>query len=166
MHLVELLTLPTATLCLGSAAAGVLSHIGYFIRSEHHMEAPYLLVLAFILPPIMVVAQLQLTDLGLLQSLIRTTVVATSYLSALYASMVAYRLIFHPLRRFPGPLGYKISKIWHVACLAPKLDNFRQLDELHKQYGDFVRTGKFLHMLTFVLLFLFYCAWFRLTLET
>ncbi|KAJ5226531.1 hypothetical protein N7468_007756 [Penicillium chermesinum] len=35
----------------------------------------------------------------------------------------------------------KVSKLWHVFKLAPRSDNFRVLDELHTQYGDYVRTG-------------------------
>ncbi|KAH8811348.1 cytochrome P450 monooxygenase-like protein [Xylogone sp. PMI_703] len=141
MHISELLILPTKTVCLGAVVTGFFSHIVYFIRNEHHMEAPYLLALAFMLPMAMLIAELEVANLGLLESLRRTSLVTISYLGSLYSSIVLYRLLFHPLRRFPGPLGYKISKLWHVTRVAARLDNFHQLDELHRKYGDFVRTG-------------------------
>ena len=48
--------------------------------------------------------------------------------------------MFHPLHHFPGPALAKVSKLWNVAhCLGSK--NHLLLDGLHKEYGDFVRTG-------------------------
>lgn len=55
--------------------------------------------------------------------------------------MTIYRLFFHPLRRFPGPVLARVSKLWHVFhCINSR--NYLLLDKLHLQYGEFVRTGE------------------------
>ncbi len=124
-----------------AAAAGVLSHWTYFIRGEHHLEAPRLVVLAMALPVVIFVFLFQYADFGVIQAAVQTTLVAATYLTSIWTSIIVYRIFFHPLRRFPGPFMAKVSKFWHVLKLAPKLDNYRQLDEMHRRYGDFVRTG-------------------------
>ena len=51
-----------------------------------------------------------------------------------------YRVFFHRLRNFPGPVLASVSKFWHVAhCLDSK--NHILLERLHEEYGDFVRIG-------------------------
>ena len=55
--------------------------------------------------------------------------------------MLIYRVFFHPLNDFPGPFPAKVSKLWYVTQVAPKVDHFKQLDKMHQQYGEFVRTG-------------------------
>ncbi|KAI1822020.1 putative cytochrome P450 monooxygenase [Xylaria intraflava] len=51
-----------------------------------------------------------------------------------------YSLLFHPLRRFPGPLFYRVSLLprawYHMNGTLP----FR-VSELHKRYGPVVRIG-------------------------
>lgn len=124
-----------------AAAAGIVSHWAYFIRGEHHVEAPLLLRLC-ILAPVLLSGGLWYRGLGLFHAIIVTAKVATCYFTTLWTSIILYRTIFHRLRNFPGPFMYKVSKLWHVYKLAPNSDNYKQLDKLHKQYGDFVRTGE------------------------
>ncbi|OOF94575.1 hypothetical protein ASPCADRAFT_26369, partial [Aspergillus carbonarius ITEM 5010] len=75
----------------------------------------------------------------LLDSVISISV-TTGYLVSLLSSITIYRAFFHPLRHFPGPFGARISKLWHVWQVRDS-KNYRVLDNLHTQYGDFVRTG-------------------------
>jgi tryprostatin B 6-hydroxylase len=63
------------------------------------------------------------------------------YLTALFSSITIYRVYFHRLSRFPGPKWARITKIWH-AWQSRHCQNFLVLSELHRKYGDFVRTGK------------------------
>ncbi|KAF2759886.1 cytochrome P450 monooxygenase-like protein [Pseudovirgaria hyperparasitica] len=59
---------------------------------------------------------------------------------ALYSSIVVYRVFFHPLRRYPGPILARITNFWHVyKCLDAK--NHLLLEKLHEQYGPIVRVG-------------------------
>jgi len=56
------------------------------------------------------------------------------------ASLLAYRLFLHPLRRFPGPLGARITKLYSSR---QAWDNFyyKEVRAMHERYGDFIRTG-------------------------
>ena len=124
-----------------AAVAGLLSHNLFFIRGEHHLKAPLYIRLWCLFSAGFFVFFLRHGN-GYEQALKETAFIMGAYLGPLLASMVIYRLIFHPLRAFPGPFMYKISKLWHVLQVAPSQQNFLVLDEMHRQYGDFVRTGK------------------------
>ena len=143
MKFVDIALAPLPILCFGAATAGLLSHWTYFIRGEHHMETPALFVSLFLIPTSIFICYSVFTDLNIWMSLLRTMAVTISYLASLTTSIVLYRTYFHRLRRFPGPEWAKISKLWHVSHLTSGLNNFRLLEGLHKQYGDFVRTGKY-----------------------
>ena len=114
----------------GGALGGIAIHHGLFIHGEWHIQAPNILLghlLAFALIQV------------LLDSVISISV-TTGYLVSLLSSITIYRAFFHPLRHFPGPFGARISKLWHVWQVRDS-KNYRVLDNLHTQYGDFVRTG-------------------------
>ncbi|RYP19688.1 hypothetical protein DL765_003203 [Monosporascus sp. GIB2] len=64
------------------------------------------------------------------------------YLTAgLVSSLALYRLIWHPLRGFPGPLFARVSSIWFSAHVAKNKDAHKKALELYNQYGPFVRVG-------------------------
>lgn len=133
---------PVPQICAYAATAGALSHWIYFIHGEHHRAAPQLLALSVTLPTLTCLGLWNFTPLSASQAVKLTAEVVVSYSAALWTSILLYRAFFHRLRRFPGPFMARISKLWHVWKLAPRSDNFILLDRLHKQYGDFVRTGK------------------------
>ncbi|KAF8537451.1 cytochrome P450 [Trichophaea hybrida] len=68
-------------------------------------------------------------------------VCAAYYNATLTASILTHRLLLHRLRRFPGPLGAKVSKIWLMLQTWKKPQMHLLTDKLHKEYGDFVRVG-------------------------
>ena len=127
-----------------AGAAGALSHWTYFMHGEHHVQAPTLFRLALLLPVLAFVGTWQLTNLGLLQAANLTALAVLSYFTSLWTSIIVYRVVFHRLRKFPGPFMFSASKLWHVYKLLPRSDNYVQLDQLHKKYGDFVRTGEYI----------------------
>ncbi|KAH7073023.1 cytochrome P450 monooxygenase-like protein [Paraphoma chrysanthemicola] len=141
MALSIITTTPLSLICLYGAGTGVLSHVAYFIRGEHHLQAPSLLITTITAPLLAITTQLLFTDIGFTAALVRSFAALGSFLGALCVSIVTYRLFFHPLRHFPGPFGAKITKFWHVKQVFPKIQNHRLLDSLRKEYGDFVRTG-------------------------
>ncbi|KAJ5499291.1 Cytochrome P450 [Penicillium expansum] len=53
---------------------------------------------------------------------------------------VIYNVYFHPLSRFPGPLGHKISRLAYVHKSIRGTLPFDML-EMHKRYGDIVRIA-------------------------
>ncbi|EOA83112.1 uncharacterized protein SETTUDRAFT_21815 [Exserohilum turcica Et28A] len=73
--------------------------------------------------------------------LVHALLFAASFSVALLASITVYRLLFHRCRKFPGPLAAKVTK-FHAARLAAKdVKYYKELEKMHEQYGDFVRTG-------------------------
>ena len=68
----------------------------------------------------------------------------STYLAALLTSLTVYRLSpWHPLARYPGPLGCRVSKLWMGAVCVPGFQH-RYIQALHERYGDVVRIGAFL----------------------
>lgn len=134
--------LTTAQLCAYATAAGTLSHWTYFAHGEHHAAAPRLLSLSIFLPVLICVILWRAGSFTLEQAGTMAMGLTGSFFGGLWTSIVIYRLLFHRLRSFSGPLLARTSKLWHVWKVLPNFDNFRQLDELHRKYGDFVRTGK------------------------
>ena len=65
-----------------------------------------------------------------------------TYLGVLSASVILYRLSpWHPLARYPGPLGAKLSK-WWMACISLSGYEHLYIYRLHEKYGDVVRFGE------------------------
>ncbi|TBU38266.1 high nitrogen upregulated cytochrome P450 monooxygenase 2 [Dichomitus squalens] len=64
-----------------------------------------------------------------------------TYLGALSAFVILYRLApWHPLARYPGPPGAKLSK-WWMACVSLSGYEHLYIHKLHEKYGDVVRFG-------------------------
>lgn len=131
----------SSILCGIAASVGLLSHIFYFVRGEHHQHTlQYLQILfygffpsSFILARLLQVPYAQAMQLG--------AILIGSYFTALWMSMLIYRAFFHRLNSFPGPRLAKLSKFYQVFT-GLRLDAFRRSHAAHKQYGNFVRTGK------------------------
>ena len=64
-----------------------------------------------------------------------------AYLATLLVSIVLYRVSpFHPLAQYPGPTWRKVSMLV-PAYQSVSGNRHKQIDELHRKYGDVVRTG-------------------------
>jgi hypothetical protein len=131
-----------AATCCYAAAAGVTAHLGYFIYGERHQEAPATVLLPIVTPTVMFWVQFLYLQQAFAESAFYTLAISSSFAIALWTSMVIYRLFFHSLRQFPGPIGARVSKFYHWYHSFPRFDCFQWLDRMHLQYGDFVRTGK------------------------
>ncbi len=74
-------------------------------------------------------------------SVISLLIVYTFFFVSLGLSICAYRLsLFHPLSRIPGPIAYKVTKLYGAwMCWKGR----QQIDwkDLHDEYGPIVRTG-------------------------
>lgn len=122
------------------AAAGVTSHLTYFIRGDHHLQATSYAKLGAATLFAIALLEYTLEDAPPSRAIRIAFHLEASFLTGLFISILIYRLAFHPLRRFPGPLSLRVSKLAH-SWRSRKLDNYLQLEDLHQQYGDFVRTG-------------------------
>ena len=130
-----------ATACAVAAVLGILSHLLYFIRGEHHAQALGIFQATIIFLLLSVVTLTQVSNNGLVSAIQATARVSSSYIGSLWTSMIVYRVFFHPLRHFPGPRLAKVSKFYHSLCCW-NLDNHRVRARWHDQYGEFVRIGK------------------------
>ncbi|KAI1791471.1 high nitrogen upregulated cytochrome P450 monooxygenase 2 [Ganoderma leucocontextum] len=64
-----------------------------------------------------------------------------TYLTTLALSVLIYRISpIHPLARYPGPIGCKVSKFWLGFVCIPGFQH-RYIKSLHERYGDVVRIG-------------------------
>ena len=124
-----------------AALCGVLSHLLYFIRGEHHTKAILMAKLFFLVPSTLWVILVHFFHFSLGQGAQLSCSITTAYLGAMWTSMIVYRSFFHRLHRFPGPPLYQTSKLVHFLSLG-KLDNFRKLNRWHQKYGNFVRIGQ------------------------
>ena len=124
-----------------AAVLGLLSHLLYFIRGEHHKNAILMCKLAVAVPTVAWMAMVYGVGCDVVDGGQRVAVMAAAYLGALWTSMIVYRCCFHRLHAFPGPPLAKTSKFYHFFCLG-KLNNFRRLHGWHQQFGAFVRIGE------------------------
>lgn len=127
-------------LALAAALLGVASHLTYFIRGEHDFYARTYIMTWIILQTTGFAVLNILLDLTVLQSLSTLSVVSASFLASLFTSITIYRLAFHRLNKFPGPLSWKLTKWTHAIKNADAL-GYLHLDQLHQKYGPIVRTG-------------------------
>lgn len=80
--------------------------------------------------------------LGLISAVCKASLGGFWFCAGLGASMTVYRLFFHRLRPFPGPWGAKLSRFYTVGVVKNSGIRYHlKLEELHRKYGDFVRTG-------------------------
>lgn len=67
---------------------------------------------------------------------------AATFLFGFFGSTTVYRLFLSPLRRFRGPWQGVLTSFYRLhAAVKSDARLFRQVDSLHKRYGDYVRTG-------------------------
>jgi tryprostatin B 6-hydroxylase len=127
------------TACLFGAS----THRLYFRNGEHHLYSLLYLQVFFVSLSVIAGLSRHLADnvpRGWKQALIHSGVLHCFYLGGVYASLVIYRLLFHPLRKFPGPLDLRISAmslVWRVR----HYDAFKRVQDLHSKYGTFFRIG-------------------------
>ncbi|KAK4155412.1 cytochrome P450 [Chaetomidium leptoderma] len=124
-----------------AAGAGVVSHLSYFIRGEHHTNGPTIVVFFLSLLPLLTLAQYQYLHLPLVASVVQTATLVACFVGGLYGSMCVYRGVFHPLRKFDGPFLARFSNLYHSWLLVERSDNYRLMTKLHEKYGPVVRTG-------------------------
>lgn len=111
------------------AIIGLLMHVGLFIHGEWHIQAPNIILY-------------HILCFSCLNWILDTVwEILVGYLFALFSSICIYRVFFHRLNGFPGPLCARITKIWHI-WKAKSCQNHLVLERLLQTYGEFVRTGK------------------------
>ena len=123
------------------ALAGLLMHHGCFKHGQWHLYTPSVLLSHALVSTCLFTLSIYCAE-STHHPLYRAfTPIISGYLAALFISIAVYRLMFHHLAGFPGPLTAHVTKLWHVwACRGSRYHLV--LDTLHQKYGDFVRTGE------------------------
>jgi len=137
----SLLQRPVTVLATLSAGIGILSHLRYFIRGEHHTESWILFLVTLFTPLVIFASQVLYMDVVIIDAAWTTSIMFWSFFGGLFTSIITYRLLFHRLNKFPGPFMARISKLYHMYMVTPQLDNYLVLDRWYHKYGPFVRTG-------------------------
>ncbi|KAH8594231.1 putative benzoate 4-monooxygenase cytochrome P450 [Bisporella sp. PMI_857] len=124
-------------LLLGISVLGVITHRCYFIYGEFHEKSPQI-VKAYFLAFLGVYFAFHTLEHD--APLAAAGLIVGTYAVSLYSSIIIYRLFFHELKGIPGPTLAKITKLYHFFN-ALDCKQCLWMDKLHKQYGDYVRTG-------------------------
>ena len=138
-----------STILIVSSAAGLLSHWGYFIRGEHHMQAPALGTLYALASIAIYSFETSQCQAPCPNPFINTLKIILAYIVPLFTSIAIYRCFFHRLHSFPGPRIARVSKLWHSwQCITSR--NHLLMEKLNRQYGAIVRTGEFGQVILFL----------------
>ena len=124
---------------IAAIVAGFLSHVLFFIKGEHHNEVIKIINVHLILATTLILVE-SLSS-GVKDGFITASSLVAAYVCTLISSIIVYRVFFHRLRKFPGPLLAATSKLWHVSRITDS-KQYLMLDKLRESYGDFVRTGE------------------------
>lgn len=123
-----------------AALVGVVSHVAYFNRFEHHLYAIRYMQLFTLTYATGVFLLTRLGEQPLLAAAASMAILSASYLTGLYGSLLFYRAFLHPLNRFPGPFTARLTSLWlpfHVG----DSEAYKTVQRLHQQHGAFVRVG-------------------------
>ncbi|KAK7700182.1 hypothetical protein SLS57_012180 [Botryosphaeria dothidea] len=123
-----------------AALAGVVSHVAYFNRFEHHLYAIRYMQLFTLTYATGVFLLTRLGEQPLLAAAASMAILSASCLTGLYSSLLFYRAFLHPLNRFPGPFTARLTSLWlpfHVG----DSEAYKTVQRLHQQHGAFVRVG-------------------------
>lgn len=124
-----------------AVASALLSHVAIFRRYNLDSNSHQLLILANLVVLLKPVA-LYVRGWSAYNAFCISIVADLSYTVALFTSIGVYRGFFHPLHRYPGPFGARLSVFWKVNHFARSgFKAFRVIDGLHKKYGNVVRVA-------------------------
>lgn len=129
--------------CLAAAGFAVLSHLLYYIHGNQVPRTVGILIVNAVLGSFLFLGSVVVQ--GLTKGLVFAVAIAASYFAALYISIIIYRIFFHPLRHFPGPLPAKISKLYNI-WIAQHL-HLHQTEWVEKYGSSIIRIGRVNHSL-------------------
>ncbi|KAK3990437.1 Tryprostatin B 6-hydroxylase [Cladorrhinum sp. PSN332] len=138
LRLLQSLVYSTGRLCLVAAIGGILAHNLYFRLGYHDTEGLGIITIhAAVYAGLATFCAL---DTGFKSGIRIASIAFSSYLVALFTSIIIYRLFFHRLRNFPGPFAAKITR-FHGLYLARNGQLHIEQNKLFAKYGDIVRIA-------------------------
>ncbi|PNP40611.1 hypothetical protein TGAMA5MH_07608 [Trichoderma gamsii] len=124
-----------------SLLAGVVSHHLVFRPFEIDGYAWQIFFTYLITFFVLIIGNVHFAGYGVILALTRALLIATAYNAGVVSSIFVYRAFLHPLKRFPGPFLAKISRFYAMNNAARQVQAYKDVQNLHKQYGDIVRVG-------------------------
>ncbi|KAE8357309.1 cytochrome P450 [Aspergillus caelatus] len=121
-------------------ALGLVSHWGFFVHGELDLGAANIARFHLLGTSLLIFAKVRLESVPIQDALRGTVTLLSLYAGTLFFSILVFRLFWSPLNHIQGPLSLRLTKLTHVWKQA-RFRNCEVLHELHKQYGDIVRTG-------------------------
>jgi hypothetical protein len=131
--------------CTTAAIAGVTSHLFLFIKGEWDTYAPHIAASYAALHACGLAALIWGFGLSRFDAGVVLFALSTSYCWGLFTSMTIYRLFFHRLKTFPGPIGCKITGFWSMKNTILSRNDFKwhaKVRRFHMKDGDFVRISE------------------------
>ena len=125
---------------LAAVVLGGCLHMGYFRRGEHHMHGLRYLQTSIAFVTTSTIVLKIACDLSWTSSLQVISSISFRLCLGLSSSTIIYRLFFHPLRRFPGPLPARVTSLWYSSQVT-NFDAHTFALGLYTKYGPFVRVG-------------------------
>uniref|UniRef100_A0A0C4DIE3 Cytochrome P450 n=1 Tax=Fusarium oxysporum (strain Fo5176) TaxID=660025 RepID=A0A0C4DIE3_FUSOF len=128
-----------------SFASGCLLHILFYRKGEWDLLALRIFQ-AYATLPIIVIGLLRLAEFKGWQhdtnlSAVSVLLLEGAHILGLLTSILCYRMIFHPLNKFPGPLRARISNFYPTYLTTKNAHLYEEVEQLHQKYGDFVRLA-------------------------
>ncbi|KAI8652091.1 hypothetical protein NCS56_01425900 [Fusarium sp. Ph1] len=123
---------------------GVILHVAFFCRGEWDIYTNKIVVawLGTLAASTFLIAQ---SDEHENDSHWEAFTIALKHCSTLVAgticSILIYRAVFHRLNVFPGPFKARLSNLYVTALGLKNRHLYKEVQELHKKYGDVVRIG-------------------------
>lgn len=122
-----------------AATIGIVSHVFYFHRGEHHLYGSlYVKTLASLVAVLVGASVFEPAAVPF--SAKQVLSVSGWYLFGLYASVLVYRVLLHPLNKFSGPWPARLTSVW-LSTQYGKSNAHAKIQQLHQKYGDFMRVG-------------------------
>lgn len=123
-----------------AAVLGVVLHHS-ILRPLQVEEFMYTLITCLFLSTGGLFSAYVLSGSSIVQALARVFLTMGGFVGGALVSMVVYRLFFHRLCKFPGPLGARVSKFYTASLAAKDVQYHKNVARMHEKYGDFIRTG-------------------------
>ncbi|EKG09085.1 Cytochrome P450 [Macrophomina phaseolina MS6] len=126
-----------------SSVIAVACHHFIFRRVELDEKAAALVFIFLVTCVAILVLDISLQSASFVSSLCRLAVATASFATTSAISILVYRAFFHRLNRFPGPFLARLTKLYAFKQ-SQSLQYYKELEDMHRKYGDVVRTGKLL----------------------
>ncbi|CZR49867.1 uncharacterized protein FPRO_16074 [Fusarium proliferatum ET1] len=82
------------------------------------------------------------TPYSFLESVIASMYMVSFLISGTFCSIFIYRIsFFHRLYKFPGPFMARVSNLYLTKRSVASFQLYREIQDLHRRYGDIVRVG-------------------------